>query len=489
MSKIFLFKDGPNEYKDSFKYYVQGSSPNILKKFIKYLEANESNIYEINASLYLYNNPVLHKFLEKLSLRGIKINIISIPLEGYDADKPQKIIDIDTNLECYKSLKTKFDMAVEIYTDIKNNSNQNYNLYIFPHMYLRSKKVKLFSRGSMPYSLHIKSFYIKFKNGSGAIALTSSNLAVRDKIKDELMIIVDNKTDCNQSAQFFFEALLNNSISINSFEEKINRYNYSIEKDQITPTIDANFYTAPFFNNSQDYAENLLINLIKKANDRIYICAQHISAYEYNYNRAYKSSNVNEVGYEKRRGFLAELLNDSKKDVEIKLLSQTFVDENKNSPNGCRRPQNVFAFSNFIKDYNITEKHSYGVNSSVHGKFIIVDDIAVITSCNFTPTQFLYLDNVNIYKFDNNVNLEYSGIHSEVGQYIVLKNRELCDRLIMFFENIWNRDDTYRHTKNKEETKLVICSQCNSSMSVKNGRYGHFYGCTKFPQCTNTQKI
>jgi len=474
MGNYYLLNDGPNLYDNSFKYYVQGSSPTILKNFMNYLEKNKGLISEINASLYLYNNPILHKFLKELSSIGIKVNIFSIPLEGYDAQAPQEIISIDNQLPYFDSKKTKYDIAKEIYEDSKLFKNDNFNLYIFPHMYIRSERINPFSRGNMPYSLHIKSFYIKFKDCTGAVSLTSSNLAVRDQIKDELMIIVNDLIECNQSAQVFFEALKSNSIHIREFKESENLYDYRITKHEPLFS-NFNFYTGPFFNDSQNYSEKVLSDLIKSANHRIYICAQHISAYDYWVNK------------EKREGILAELLKKSESEeenIEIKLLSQTFVDEHGDS-HGCRRPQNIGAFTNFIKKFKPKENHAYGVNSNVHCKFIIVDDVAVITSCNFTPTQFIYLDNVTIDKFEKIPDLKYSGIHSEVGQYVILESEILCNKLIKIFEDIWNRDETYIYNK---QTVTYKCPKCGSNMVLRNGPFGEFYGCSNFPQCKSTQK-
>ena len=82
-------------------------------------------------------------------------------------------------------------MAEAIYNRIKSSRNSNFNLFIFPHMYIRSPRVRPFSRGDMPYSLHAKSIFIKYKNGGGAVGLTSSNLATRDMVKDEMMLLVE----------------------------------------------------------------------------------------------------------------------------------------------------------------------------------------------------------------------------------------------------------------------------------------------------------
>ncbi|MGP6147457.1 phospholipase D-like domain-containing protein [Jeotgalibaca sp. A122] len=442
MPNAQLIYDSPSLYADPEKYYLQGSSPTILKKFTEYIEMNKENITEINASLYLYNNPILHSFFKKLSEQGIKINIISIPLEGYDNSYPKKITNLKTSNFCFNGKPvSKYDVADAIYKDSINYTNPNFRMYIFPHMYIRSRKVKKFSRGNMPYSLHIKSFYIKFKNGSHAVALTSSNLAVRDKIKDELMIICENFNNFRNSAQIFFTTLITNSISIESFnqQKKFNHYqiikkpNYMVSE----PEKNHNFYMGPFFYQSQSVFENYLIDLVKKSKNRIYICGQHVSAYSY-----YVTSNSTAT---KRYGFLNELLKETKKDIEIRILSQTFVDENNHS-HGKRKPVNTHSFKEFIKNYTITNKHLYAVNDSVHCKFIIVDDIAVITSCNFTPTQFIYSENINIEEFDNIPDFSYSGIHSEVGEYIVIKNKDVCDSLIRFFNYIWCKESTYHHS-------------------------------------------
>ena len=52
---------------------------------------------------------------------------------------------------------------------------------------------------------------------------------------------------------------------------------------------------------------------------------------------------------------------------------------------------------------------------------------------NFTPTQFIYLDKVNIPMFKNMPDLSYKGIHCEVGLHVVIENELL---LKLFEENI-----------------------------------------------------
>src|SRR5256885_368181 len=39
------------------------------------------------------------------------------------------------------------------------------------------------------------------------------------------------------------------------------------------------------------------------------------------------------------------------------------------------------------------------------------------------------------------------------------------------------------------ELPSMSCKKCGKAMTVKNGRYGSFYGCTSFPVCTYTEDI
>ena len=32
------------------------------------------------------------------------------------------------------------------------------------------------------------------------------------------------------------------------------------------------------------------------------------------------------------------------------------------------------------------------------------------------------------------------------------------------------------------------CKKCKSAMVLRNGKFGQFWGCTKFPKCKGTQK-
>lgn len=462
----FLFIDSPMFYPAGVKFFTQGSSPKILSEFVDFLYSRAHVIDTVYLCLYLYNNEILHNALLNLSKKGIPVHVISIPLEGYDSAKPRDLYDANQPLSPALKSQTKYDLAEKLYRGVKNSPVDYFTLHIFPHMYIRSPRVRPFSRGRMPYSLHGKSFYIKYKTGGGAMGLTSSNLAARDLVKDELMVVSENDPASNIAAQAFFNALISNAIPIDDFDDGKGYYDYPIKRCQIAVPKSNTLYIAPFYQNAQAKAEMFLQNLIKGARERVLLCAQHICA----------------------PGILGAILEKSKDGVAVRCLSQTFVDGAGRS-HGCRRPENTGAFGDFIREYEKYDHCAYAANESVHSKFIIVDDTAVVTTCNLTPTQFIYRENVNISRFDNMPGLAYRGIHSEVGQFLVVKDQRICKALEENFDSIWCRPATYHHKKQtvKNSGNVKICRLCGGSMAQRNGRFGPFWGCVSFPKCKHTE--
>lgn len=42
---------------------------------------------------------------------------------------------------------------------------------------------------------------------------------------------------------------------------------------------------------------------------------------------------------------------------------------------------------------------------------------------------------------------------------------------------------------NNQQTNQILCPICGSKMTIRVGRYGRFYGCTRYPYCKGTRKI
>jgi hypothetical protein len=464
-------------------YYFQGTNPRLLKRFMDYLISIESEIDSVFLCMYLYNNHILNDFLMGLSSRGIDVKVFSIPLEGYDTRNPMTLVDFDNPLGIMNKKYTKYSAAKEVYDRIMTSNLPNFELYICPHMYIRSANVRPFSRGDMPYSLHAKTFLIKLKNGEGSIGLTSSNFAVRDAVKDELLLIIENENIMLESAQDFFGHLILNSIQINRFKDDTNWLNYNVKTSKTNSRFQNNFYVGPFYLDSQKIVNEKIKSIISFAKERVYVCAQHISAYQYQYSD-YDDGDLKTVH---ENGFLYNVIEQGRKGVSINCLSQTFVDPSGDS-RGCRRPENIGAFQNFIEEYGKVNSANYYVNKSVHCKFIVADDIAIISTCNFTPTQFIYISNVNISKFKNIPDTKYQGTHSEVGQFIFINDKGICNNLVNLFNSICQKKDTFNYKINKN-TKSLVCPKCGGTLRKRNGKFGDFLGCSNYPDCKYSRNI
>jgi hypothetical protein len=418
-------------------YNDLGCSPILLVSFRKWLKSFIGKAEQLFIAIYLFNNNELYNTLLDLADNGCKVVVYSIPLEGYDNDRPISVVNHLHNEFIGK--KTKLDFAEPLYKDIIESHHHNFELRIVPHMYLRSNRVKAFSRGNMPYSLHCKNFLLGCKDGSMFSGLSSSNFAVRDAQKIEIASIMSLNENESVSAFDFFEGLRENSIPCKDFDEAGSYSDYAI-KMRKTPPNSRLMFIAPFYKDSASQFENNIVTMIEKAKNRIIVCAQHISAYQYSYSKTFTYLNASN-GYVRKEGFLNEILKKAESGIQVQLLSQTYVDSN--GSHGCRAPENKQSFINFTTAARKTGCQYY-VNGHNHSKFIILDDNVIITTCNFTPTQFIYLTNVNITEFDHIPGYSYSGIHCEHGVYSVVSNHDFAERIATHFRNIIKLDNTIR---------------------------------------------
>lgn len=435
------FFDEPDNYKNRFDFYEQGGSPLLLEKFIETIEEQKNDIEEINISWYLYNNKHLHNYLKEISQTGIIVNVITIPLEGYDGSKPQYLKHLYTKEQSTKKF-TKYALAREILGEMyRTEKYPNFNLYFFSHLYVRSAFVNKFSRGSLPYSLHIKSAYLKKKNGY-ILVLSSSNLAVRDLVKYESMVCIENEPHYEANAKAFFSDLIRNAIPIKAFKGALNTTCNTYKKIEFNNSEQIQI-TAPFYHNSSNQLETTLSEYILTARTRIIICAQHLAAFDYTFNAKHHSTiQKNET----RRGILGAVLNMASKGISVTCLSQTFAptteDEKKYVMVKFRRPANIGNFQKFYTELMLTKNTSYFVNEHLHSKYIIIDDMLIYCSYNFTPTQFIFLDNVNISKFKNMPDVSYEGIHCEVGMHLVIKDLNTVNAFEKNIQEIIKKKET-----------------------------------------------
>lgn len=92
------------------------------------------------------------------------------------------------------------------------------------------------------------------------------------------------------------------------------------------------------------------------------------------------------------------------------------------------------------------------------------DNCIVVSNNYFTPNAINLAKASNVELWDRNKLLDIMGKTN--GKDILQHKFDI--------DNINNR---------------VICQKCGSDMVIKDGKYGRFYGCSKYPRCRNTQKI
>lgn len=391
------------DYQSRNEYFYEGSSPKLLDHLINYIDSHILEIDAIYLVWYLYNNIKLHNYLKSLSKRGIKIVVISIPLEGYDKKYPSDIYHADNTV--FKATVTKHDMANEIYGETRKNL-VNFEFYEFPHTFVRSKWMKVFSRGDLPYSLHTKSIYIHHKNSIRSVILSSSNFALRDKVKEENMIIFRSESETERKEFFpIFKFLKDIKLHIRPVQPSVKNSEFDNKLDVIEGANSGTFNVmAPFYRDSPIIIKNKINNLIMNAKSRVYVMSQHLAG----------SSNDSIVH---------SILKKGREGLDVRCLTQTSSDKR-----AGRQAMNSRAFKNFLDNYlSLGSNAKYYINNNVHSKYIIVDNALIVTTFNYTPTQFTYIEDVKIPAFDSNPSLSYEGVHSEVGHMAVTEDLKTID--------------------------------------------------------------
>ena len=91
--------------------------------------------------------------------------------------------------------------------------------------------------------------------------------------------------------------------------------------------------------------------------------------------------------------------------------------------------------------------------------------------------------------FSNVINVNYtSEMEKDLDKIATGKMSEI-DFLTDFYNNLEDAVDKSGFGVHYSKVKEVTCPNCGSPMTLRNGYYGPFYGCTKYPKCKTTLKI
>lgn len=342
----------------------EGSCPALIYDLFSELKGAD----EIYIAAYLFNNPMYYYFLRQLTQKGCRIKIISLPLLGY-SDKPAMV-------EGYADKISARQAAQEVYEKVKETANME--LEIFPHLYVWYGA--LYAGGGASYSFHIKAIYAKFTKGENRCILSSGNFMLTDAFHSDNILVLEGLTEYERAFMRFFKDLDRFSIPYDDFCSKFKSYQdeflYSFVGDEINLKKDEFrncFFTAPFYfydgAGSNHYAGDRIIEVIRNARQKVWICAQHFHDL---------------ISYDPARG-----------ETIIKALYDKYVSD----------PSIHFRFLKQVPHSSLADKRRAGIaetlfqfvmqagqryNRLAHDKFMIIDNNLLVSTANFTPTQFAF---------------------------------------------------------------------------------------------------
>ncbi|MBZ9534511.1 hypothetical protein HUN92_03725 [Bacillus firmus] len=405
------YNDIPNEV---WKKHIRGSSPALLTQLISELDGAK----KISISFFLYNNPYLHAFIEKLVEQGCEVNIYSIPLNGYD----ERVKELYKSNYSYKDkIRTsKFEYAEKVYKRI-TTGNKNINLKIFPHTYIWNKQK--FSRGSNLYSLHNKSILAEFEDGVKCIS-SSCNFALGDPPHSDNFLVIKGNANAEKIFKDYFSILDQISLPIDNYISLSKNhfdFEYVVTPVNLKDIYVTDYFTAPFIKyegmGSNHYIQKKIIEFIQSARNRIYLCSQHFSDID---------------SFDNKANSLVEQLINVDRNVDIKVLKQTRAH---NQAQGWRTAKT----EKILKGCpNVSQRYW---NPIIHDKFIIVDEKILVTTGNFTPTQFAWQENREMtYLVDEKQN-KILNTFSEVNSYHFLEDEVIVNKYLGHFDSLWDKSE------------------------------------------------
>jgi len=425
-----------------------GSNPKIYNRIKNEILSNVQNIEEAHFALYLFNNIDLLGVLKQVARAG-SVTVTSLPLSGYD--------------------ERKIGRAQKIYDELKGGL-ENFKLLIYPHMYVWYGAE--YAGGTPSYSFHVKVGYITYKDGSSKIILTSCNLAPGDPYHSETAVIVDDpssSTPYSSAFKEFFNQVEQLAIPWSHYSNSVQKLSKQLQlafdfafigkynlKDWRGRFLDNAFFTGPFItiNNmgSTWYARKKIVDLIMSVEKRLLVAAQHI--HDIAPFNGYTGETLISAIIEKKG---------ANPSLEVKVLKQV-------SSKGLADKRRA-AFAECHLSYAGIEQKA---NKLVHDKFVIADDTVLVTTSNFTATQFGWGDHKMEFTIESDyrtvsdvvdVALSLFGhprdlvtinpsrsrrsmkektkvtkldVFAEVNGFIIIEDESLANALAEYFYKLWN---------------------------------------------------
>lgn len=440
-----IYNSIPEEYSSQGTCY--GSNRKIYLDFVNELRQRENAIKNVHLALYLFNNAYLYQELLNLAKKGVEIVVTSLPLAGYD--------------------KRKITDAKRVYEEVINDGE--IGLLIFPHMYLWYGAE--YAGGGAAYSFHVKAGTIEYKDETSKAFLTSGNMAPGDPTHSETTIFIEapNSSSLVQAFKTFFSI-------IEKRAKPFAEYNKSVvelpsELQQVfdfafvgsTETTDLSqahashaFFTAPSITvggkGSNHYAREKLVDIALSAKQRLFVCAQH-------------SHDISPFDCYRGQTMIGSIIRakETNPKIDVRVLKQV-------ASSGLADKRRAAFVEAHLHHARVPQR----VNRLVHDKFVVADDIAVISTSNFTATQFGWGRRLMEFKTKSEdlraiqkvvesadsffgtprgvvraqmtrprsgspkVKVLKDDIFSEVNAFLVIEDAKVADQMARYFNDLWS---------------------------------------------------
>ncbi|PGK39125.1 hypothetical protein CN907_13365 [Bacillus anthracis] len=257
---------------------------------------------------------------------------------------------------------------------------------------------------------------------------SSCNFAFGDPKHSENMIVVENEQNTTNMFNVYFNMLDNHSIPLEDYEadrDPMKDIRYAITPINIKDTFQTCYFTAPFIEyegvGSNHYVQQRIIEFIKGAQTRVYICAQHIS-------------DIN--SYDRSSGSIVKELCSKAKDdnLDIKVLKQTRSFHQAQGDKTKSTERELHRYS------NVQQKCLHPI---IHDKFIIVDDAVLITTANFTNSQFAWhKDRLMRYEIKEEERIvRVQNTFSEVNSFHFVYDVETMSWYEAYYSKLWEMEE------------------------------------------------
>lgn len=393
------------------KKHTDGSCPPLLDRLLDELNGAK----HIYFSSFLFNNSRLFNYLENLATEGCKVKVFSLPLNGY-GDRKYNMVNSKKKVSAKSAAKP-------IYKKIYNGI-PNFSLCVFPHQYLWYRV--RYAGGGLPYSLHAKVVFVDAGRRKKKCIITSCNFATSDPPHSENMLVMENNASATKAFKHFFGTLSSRSIDLAKYNSA-----YKGPEDDFMFTVSSTnlrkkdliggncFFTAPFYKYAGEGSPHFVSRRITKAlgdaKKRVWVCVQHfhdVKSYDHE-----SGSLVRSIAEVKKRN----------KKLDLKVLKQ--------GPHTGLQDKSRAAIAETYYHYVLNSPIRF--NKLVHDKFIIIDDKIVISTANFTPTQFAWDEGRKMdHEFSKGPRTKNDNF-SEVNAFAIVKSKKVLNEYEKHFEELW----------------------------------------------------